>query len=140
MSVYSLRMGTRFRRLVAAVLLALVAAVTTPALPAAAGAPADHPEFPYPATAYDEAFRGQFHFSSRAGWMNDPNGSFWYRGQYHLFYQHNPHGLAWDTMHWGHATSTDLVHWTQKPIALEPGVHAGDLWSGNGVVDTGNVT
>jgi fructan beta-fructosidase len=72
--------------------------------------------------------------------MNDPNGSFYYRGQYHLFYQHNPHGLAWDTMHWGHATSPDLVHWTQKPIALEPGVHPGDLWSGNGVVDTHNVT
>ncbi|MET8152523.1 glycoside hydrolase family 32 protein [Actinoplanes sp. NPDC049668] len=133
-------MGTRYRRLVAAVLLTLAAAVIMPAHPAAAGTPADHPEFPYPATSYNEAFRGQFHFSSRGGWMNDPNGSFWYRGQYHLFYQHNPHGLAWDTMHWGHATSPDLVHWTQKPIALEPGVHAGDLWSGNGVVDTANVT
>lgn len=105
-----------------------------------AGAPADYPEFPYPPTAYDEPHRGQFHFSSRSGWMNDPNGSFYYRGQYHLFYQHNPHGLGWDTMHWGHAVSPDLVHWTQKPVALEPGVHAGNLWSGNGIVDTGNVT
>lgn len=41
-------------------------------------------------------------------------------------------------MHWGHATSADLVHWTQKPIALEPGVHPGDLWSGAGVMDTTN--
>lgn len=110
------------------------------AQPAWAGEVADYPEFPYPPTAYDEPYRGQFHFSSRSGWLNDPNGSFYYRGQYHLFYQHNPHGLGWDTMHWGHATSPDLVHWTQKPIALEPGVHAGNLWSGNGIVDTGNVT
>ncbi|MFG1606702.1 family 16 glycoside hydrolase [Actinoplanes sp. NPDC049265] len=120
--------------------LVLVVVMTAPVSPARAGTPGEYPEFPYPATAYDETGRGQFHFSSRAGWMNDPNGSFWYRGQYHLFYQHNPHGLAWDTMHWGHATSPDLVHWTQKPIALEPGVHPGDLWSGNGVVDRANVT
>src|SRR6187455_1893343 len=104
-------MGTRCRRIVAIALLALVAAAVMPARAASAGVPADYPEFPYPATGYDEAFRGQFHFSSRGGWMNDPNGSFWYRGQYHLLYQHNPHGLAWDTMHWGHAVSTDLVHW-----------------------------
>ncbi len=96
--------------------------------------------FSYPATNYQEDNRGQFHFSSQAGWMNDVNAPLYYRGVYHLYYQHNPHGLAWDTMHWGHATSTDLVHWQQKPIALEPGVHPGDLWSGGGVVDTGNVT
>lgn len=104
--------------------------------PAYAGEVAGYPEFPYPATSYAEPYRGQFHFSPRAGWMNDPNGLLHYRGEYHFFFQHNPHGLAWDTMHWGHATSTDLVHWTQKPIALEPGVHPGDLWSGGGVVDT----
>jgi fructan beta-fructosidase len=107
---------------------------------AQAGDAADYSEFPYPPTDYGEPLRGQFHFSPRAGWMNDPNGSFYYRGQYHLLFQHNPHGLAWDTMHWGHAVSPDLVHWTQKPIALEPGVHPGDLWSGNAVVDTNNVT
>jgi fructan beta-fructosidase len=108
--------------------------------PAFAGDVGDYPEFPYPATGYGEAYRGQFHFSPRAGWMNDPNGLLYYRGQYHFFFQHNPHGLAWDTMHWGHATSTDLVHWTQKPIALEPGVHPGDLWSGAGVVDSSNTS
>jgi fructan beta-fructosidase len=108
--------------------------------PAFAGDVGDYPEFPYPATGYAEAYRGQFHFSPRAGWMNDPNGLLYYRGQYHFFFQHNPHGLAWDTMHWGHATSTDLVHWTQKPIALEPGVHPGDLWSGAGVVDSSNTS
>lgn len=138
MDAYTPAMGRLSRLLVSGVLvLAVVMAAPTPAR---AGTPGDHPEFPYAQTAYDEPLRGQFHFSSRGGWMNDPNGSFWYRGQYHLFYQHNPHGLAWDTMHWGHATSPDLVHWTQKPIALEPGVHPGDLWSGNGVVDHANVT
>jgi fructan beta-fructosidase len=89
---------------------------------------------------YDEDNRGQFHFSSRRGWMNDVNGPVYYRGVYHLYFQHAPNSLVWDTMHWGHATSTDLVHWTEQPIALDPAVHAGDLWSGGGVVDTENVS
>lgn len=119
-----------------------VAAVTLGAttLEAAAGDPEDYPEFPYPSTNYQEDNRGQFHFSSRGGWMNDVNAPLYYAGEYHLYYQHNPHGLEWDTMHWGHATSTDLVHWKQQPIALEPGVHAQDLFSGGGIVDTENVS
>lgn len=124
----------------AAAAFALVAAVLAVPAPAAAGTPGEYPEFPYPATNYAEPHRGQFHFSARAGWMNDINAPLYYRGEYHLFFQHNPHGLAWDTMHWGHATSPDLVHWTQQPIALEPGVHPGDLWSGGGVVDTANTS
>ncbi|MDC0712586.1 glycoside hydrolase family 32 protein [Stigmatella sp. ncwal1] len=120
----------------------LVVALTTllPVSSSQAGAVADYPEFPYPATTYTEPYRGQFHFSSRGGWINDVNAPLYYKGTYHLFFQHNPHGLAWDTMHWGHATSPDLVHWTQKPMALEPGVHPGDLWSGAGVVDTNNTS
>jgi len=97
-------------------------------------------DFPYPETNYQEDARGQFHFSTRAGWMNDVNAPLYYRGAYHLYYQHNPFSLVWDTMHWGHATSTDLVHWTQQPIALDPKIHPGDLWSGGGVVDTGNAS
>ncbi|GAA3213225.1 GH32 C-terminal domain-containing protein [Dactylosporangium siamense] len=121
--------------------LVLVAGILLPAAPAGASPSSDYPQFPYPATAaYDEPYRGQFHFSSRAGWMNDVNAPLYYNGLYHLFYQHNPHGLAWDTMHWGHATSPDLVHWTQKPVALEPGAHPGDLFSGAGVVDTTNTS
>ncbi|ATB43539.1 glycosyl hydrolase family 32 [Cystobacter fuscus] len=115
-------------------------AVALPVSSSHAGSVADYPEFPYPATAYTEPYRGQFHFSSRGGWMNDVNAPLYYNGTYHLFFQHNPHGLAWDTMHWGHATSPDLVHWTQKPMALEPDVHPGDLWSGNGVVDVNNTS
>nr|WP_206322525.1 glycoside hydrolase family 32 protein [Streptomyces sp. HNM0575] len=108
--------------------------------PAVTGGVPDYPEFPYPPTAYDEPYRGRFHFSSRSGWMNDPNGLVHANGHYHLFYQHNPHGLSWDTMHWGHATSPDLVHWTQKPVALEPGVHHGTLFSGGGVDDRDNTS
>src|SRR6187549_34352 len=96
------------RRLLLAVVLVLATA-GVPAAPAQAGSVPDYAEFPYPATSYTEAYRGQFHFSSRSGCMNDVNGPVYYRGVYHLFYQHNPHGLGWDTMHWGHATSTDLV-------------------------------
>jgi fructan beta-fructosidase len=96
--------------------------------------------FPYAETDYQEPHRGQFHFSPRNGWMNDPNGLVHYRGTYHLYFQHNPYGLAWDTMHWGHATSTDLVHWQQQPIALDPKIHPGELWSGGGVVDVDNTS
>lgn len=133
------------RRHLVALLVATLAAAglaTFPTAPPAAqaGTTSDYPEYPYPATDYTEAFRGQFHFSPQSGFMNDINAPLYYRGEYHLFFQHNPHGLAWDTIHWGHATSPDLVHWTQQPIALEPGVHAGNLWSGAGWVDVDNVT
>ncbi|MEV4333993.1 glycoside hydrolase family 32 protein [Streptomyces sp. NPDC049597] len=121
------------------VLLALTLTFLVPPS-ASAGETADYPEFPYAPTDYTEPYRGQFHFSSRGGWMNDINAPLYYKGEYHLFYQHNPHGLVWDEMHWGHATSKDLVHWVQKPIALEPGVHPGDLWSGAGVVDARNTS
>jgi len=91
-------------------------------------------------TDYQEPNRGQFHFSPRNGWMNDPNGLLHYRGTYHFYFQHNPFSLVWDTMHWGHAISTDLVHWQQQANALDPTVHPGDLWSGGGVVDVRNTS
>ncbi len=128
------------RTFAAALLLVTTAFCFGPATPATAGTFASYPEFPYAETGYNEPYRGQFHFSARSGWMNDPNGMIYYRGTYHLFFQHNPETLVWSTMHWGHATSTDMVHWTQKPIALEPDVHPGDLFSGNAIVDTANVT
>lgn len=114
--------------------------------PAHAGNAADYPEFPYEATDYTEPHRGQFHFSPPNGWMNDINGPVYYRGVYHLFFQSNPHSLgANNDIHWGHATSTDLVHWTEQPIALEPGVQNPGgaqslLWSGSAWVDTTNAT
>ncbi|WP_216363416.1 ricin-type beta-trefoil lectin domain protein [Subtercola boreus] len=135
-----------YRRAVAllaclAMLLTLVVTLGGGAQRASAGANIDYPEYPYAATDYTEPLRGQFHFSSQNGWMNDVNGPVYYRGTYHLFYQNNPHDLTHGTIHWGHATSTDLVHWTQQPVALEPGVHpATDLASGSAWVDVNNVT
>ncbi|NUR93843.1 MAG: hypothetical protein HOV67_01155 [Kribbellaceae bacterium] len=127
---------------VAAFLATVLALTGLTVLPSAtAGSPSDYPEYPYAATDYSEPFRGQFHFSPQNGFMNDINAPLYYRGVYHLFFQHNPHGLGWDSaVHWGHATSTDLVHWTQQPISLEPGVQNATLWSGSGWVDVNNVT
>ncbi len=67
---------------------------------------------------YRERFRPQFHFTPEIFWMNDPNGTVYHAGKYHLFYQHNPHGNEWGHMSWGHAVSEDFVHWEHWPIAL----------------------
>lgn len=68
----------------------------------------------------DFQFYPQYHLAPFAGWMNDPNGLIYHQGQYHAFYQHHPFSASWGPMHWGHATSTDMVHWQHQPIALAP--------------------
>lgn len=84
-----------------------------------------------------ELYRPMFHFTPAAHWMNDPNGLFFYKGQYHIFFQHYPGATVWGPMHWGHAVSTDLFHWKELPIALFPD-SLGYIFSGSAVVDTEN--
>jgi beta-fructofuranosidase len=87
--------------------------------------------------------RPQFHLIPPANWMNDPNGPMYWHGKYHMFYQYNPDGAYWGDMHWGHATSPDMIHWTHLPVALSPtpgGPDAGGCFTGTTVVDAGTVT
>ena len=83
-----------------------------------------------------------FHITGETGWINDPNGLIYYKGQYHAFFQYNPYDTKWGPMHWGHVVSDDLTNWKYLPIALTPGddcdkngcfsgtsiVHGGKLW------------
>lgn len=88
---------------------------------------------------YTEQYRPQFHFSPALNWCNDPNGLVYNNGTYHLFYQHNPYGNEWGHMTWGHATSTDLVHWKHLSIAI-PEENGVMIFSGSCVVDHNNTS
>lgn len=114
--------------------LAVALALTTPALtPGQARAEAP------PAASYDQPYRPQFHYSPARNWVNDPNGLVYYKGEYHLFYQHNPLGNDWGNMSWGHAVSKDLVHWTELPVAI-PFTPDEGVFSGSVVIDEQNTS
>ena len=84
-----------------------------------------------------EKFRPAYHHSPAYGWMNDPNGLFYKDGVWHLYYQWNPYGSQWENMTWGHSTSTDGLHWTPQPTAIEADA-LGAIFSGCCVVDKNN--
>jgi len=88
---------------------------------------------------YNEKYRPQYHFSAKKNWINDPNGLVYYKGTYHLFYQHQPDVQGWGPMCWGHATSTDMLHWEEQEIAIYPTENYSS-WSGSGIVDKKNVS
>ncbi len=95
------------------------------------------PNEPTVKNSYDELYRPQIHFTPAKNWMNDPNGMVYADGTYHLFYQYNPQGNDWGNMSWGHATSTDLMHWAEQPVALTRD-ELGDIFSGSAVIDKDN--
>ena len=86
----------------------------------------------------DDPDRPQLAFSAPFGWINDPNGLSFYKGEWHLFYQHNPSGNEWGPPCWGHAVSKDLVHWRNLGEAIEA-KDGGSAWSGGALVDRDGV-
>ncbi|MDZ5712819.1 GH32 C-terminal domain-containing protein [Jeotgalibacillus haloalkalitolerans] len=105
-------------------------------------------ELPAPETSYDrtvyrgDRYRPNYHFTAPQHWMNEPHAPIYYNGEYHLFYQFNPAGPFWHQIHWGHATSEDMIHWEDRPVALSPteGTVARDgVWSGSAAYDENGV-
>jgi len=106
-------------------------------------------------TSYLENYREQYHYSPAKAWANDPNGMVYFNGEYHLFYQYYPDDVVWGPMHWGHAVSTDLIHWKELGIAITPDGDTPDfdlqskdwykygenwIYSGSAVVDKDNTS
>lgn len=93
---------------------------------------------------YRETLRPQLHYSCRRGIFNDVNGLVYYQGRYHLYYQHNPYGVSFGyavdgaQRNWGHASSTDLVHWQELPEAIYPHAYGDYVWSGSAAIDWAN--
>ncbi|MFG2832903.1 glycoside hydrolase family 32 protein [Streptomyces sp. NPDC048434] len=96
------------------------------------------PAAPY-AAGQREPYRPGVHFTPARNWMNDPNGLIHHRGRYHLFFQYNPSGNTWGNMSWGHAVSSDLVHWEELPVAL-PQDEQEMVFSGSVVCDRNNTS
>lgn len=105
-------------------------------------------ELPIPDTQFNrtvykgDLYRPNYHFTAPQHWMNEPHAPIYYNGKYHLFYQFNPSGPFWHQIHWGHATSDDMIHWEDRPVALSPteGIAARDgVWSGSATYDANGV-
>ncbi|RYE41900.1 MAG: glycoside hydrolase family 32 protein, partial [Sphingobacteriales bacterium] len=88
---------------------------------------------------YHELYRPGYHFSPPANWMNDPNGLIYANGKYHLYFQYNPYSIADEHLSWGHATSTDLVHWQNLPVAIWE-YNNTMIFSGSTIIDKKNTS
>jgi beta-fructofuranosidase len=124
-------------RLVAGCLAAVADDVPEPSRPRDAG------EMAAMRRALDADDRPTYHVTAPANWLNDPNGLVRWNGRFHVFYQYNPAGPFHDTIHWGHATSEDLVRWRDEPVALSPSPDGPDrdgCWSGCAIDDDGTPT
>ncbi|MBT2423987.1 GH32 C-terminal domain-containing protein [Streptomyces sp. ISL-22] len=103
------------------------------------GGQAPRPDLTHHRTRFDgDRHRPQFHMLPPWHWMNEPHAPVYFKGKYHIFYQHDPFGPYWGQIHWGHAVSTDLVHWRDLPMALAPAadsVGPDGIWSGSAHVD-----
>ena len=105
-------------------------------------APAWQPSAPPQIDLASDPLRPQFHLLPPANWMNDPNAPIFWKDRYHMFYQYNPDGAYWGDMHWGHAMSSDMIHWKNLPIAVSPTPHGADAdgcFTGTAVIDDGKV-
>jgi len=103
------------------------------------------PDLTVPPTRFaDDRHRPAFHGMPSANWTNEPHGLVFHDGTYHLFHQRNPNGPYFQRLRWGHLTSTDLISWTEEPVALwperDPGWDAVGTWSGDAVVQNDAVT
>ena len=85
----------------------------------------------------DYPYRPRLHYTPAYGWVNDPNGLVYVDGVYHMFHQYNPYSTEWQNMSWGHATSTDLMHWEEQEVASTPDEY-GTMYSGCAMVDEKN--
>ncbi|MFC0168758.1 glycoside hydrolase family 32 protein [Pseudoduganella danionis] len=126
-------------RLIRGALAASLAAPLLFAIAIAQGAGAQDSQLKGADMMQQEQYRPGYHYTPARAWMNDPNGMVYYRGVYHLFYQFHPHSNVWGPMHWGHATSPDMLHWTHQPVALAPD-ELGAIFSGSAVVDWNNTS
>lgn len=124
---------TLSRRSVLASLAAAAAAAAAEPVHRAMGAMQHSEE----AQSLSDSLRPGFHLLPARGWMNDPCGPIYWRGQYHMFHQYNPHAAVWGDMHWAHAVSPDMVHWKRLPVALSPtpeGPDAQGCFTGSAIV------